>query len=79
MADILDAELLHPDVEDFAAAESATGPLHEENGSPAEARVRYEVAQAHKLIRHWKETAQRVRVMGAAGRRRSQRKKRSHY
>lgn len=50
-----------PEPEDFATAEATAGLLPEENGSPAEARVRYEVAQAHKLLRSLSDTAERIR------------------
>jgi hypothetical protein len=58
------ADSIDPGPEDFAAAEATVGPLLAENGSPAGARIRYEAAQAHKLIRRLKDIAQAVRDMG---------------
>lgn len=68
---------IDPEPEDFAAAEATVGPLPGENGSPAEARIRYEVARAHKLVRVLKDTAQHIRERGGGAARRSERKKRS--
>lgn len=50
---------IDPEPQDFRAAEATHGQLREENGSPAAARIRYEVAQAHKLIRLLRAVAQR--------------------
>jgi hypothetical protein len=72
---MVDSELFNPDPEDFAAAELSIGPLPEETGSPVEARVRYEIAQAHKLVRMLKDTAQRIREDRAAAQKHSNRKK----
>lgn len=55
---------INPEPEDFAAVERAAGPLPAENGSPAAALIRYEVAQAHKLVRLFQYTAQRIRQSG---------------
>lgn len=60
------SESIDPEAEDFAAAETVGGRLCEENGSPTEARVRYEAAQAHKLLRVLKGMAQRIPQPGAA-------------
>ena len=68
-----DSEPIHPDPEDFAAAEASAGPLSAENGSPAQARRHYEVAQAHKLVRHLMDIAERIRESGSAVRRDSKR------
>lgn len=53
-------ELINPEPEDFESAEAIVGPLPGENDSPCGARVLYEAAQAHKLIRHLKDLAQRL-------------------
>lgn len=70
------SESIYPEPEDFAAAEASVGPLREESGSPAEARTRYEAAQAHKLLRLLKDMARRIPEPGGAVRQRSKSKER---
>src|SRR6185312_5242794 len=64
-ARMAESESIDPEPEDFAAAEATVGPLCEEIGSPAAARIRYEAAQAHKLVRLIRDMAQRIPEPGA--------------
>lgn len=72
-----ESKSIDPEPQDFAAAEASVGPLLEENGSPACASILHEAAQAHKLIRGLKDTAQRIHETGNAVRPRSTARTRS--